>query len=344
MVNQTVTSWWWVLPFALVGQLFAQTTVLNDGGTVANLVLLSNKFQNSQDTNQAGTAVAMLTSAEGVLMASQMGETANDIPLRNVWYPAQRVSTNAYAVRADFKAAAAFPENRGGVMGWLDPVAAKGIAFQIIPDGDSSQATVSVVNFLATDADSNDSLTNLFNLNGSPATNTTNSAVIQVALNASTSFSTFNLEFQAPTAADRAAVSNVTAHIVAKLFRLGTNSTPVQVGSNIELLTDLPLPPAANHTVGYFAYWASIFGFGDIGNLDNLTLVGVDVPFVGSPTLTITRSGSNVTISWPSSATGFRLEANLDLRTTNTWTLVPSSGNSASVPATNAMQYFRLVR
>src|SRR5262245_55973228 len=174
-----------ILAFALAGQINAQTNVLNDGGT--NLTQLSNQFQSS-NTNQPGTATAALTSNGQVLTASQIGETANDIPLRTVWYPPQRLSTNAYTVRADFKAATAFPENRGGVMGWLDPVVKKGIAFQIIPDGDTSQLTVSVVNFAATDADSNDSLTNLFNLNGSPATNATNSAVAQIALDASTNF------------------------------------------------------------------------------------------------------------------------------------------------------------
>ncbi|PYI80054.1 MAG: hypothetical protein DME26_22365 [Verrucomicrobia bacterium] len=343
MVKQKLISKAWILSLALAGHISAQTNLLNDGGTAANLTQLTNKFQNSLDTNQPATATATLTSNGQVLTAEQMGETALDIPLRSVWYPAQRVSTNSYAVRADFKAAAAFPENRGGVMGWLDPVAAKGIAFQIIPDGDSSQATVSVINFLATDPDANDSLTNLFNVNGTPATNTTNSAVIQIALNASTNFSTFQLEFFAPTDADRAAVSNVTAHVVAKLFRTETNNTLIQIGPSIELLTDLPMPPAANHAVGYFASFDAIFGGGEIGDLDNLTLIGVDVPFVGSPTLTISRSASDVVLSWANSVTGFSLQANTDLGT-GTWTTVPSSGNTATVPATNPMQYFRLVR
>src|SRR5207244_5790748 len=122
-----------------------------------------------------------------------------------------------------------------------------------------------------------------------------------------------------------------------------TNNTLIQIGPSIELLTDLPMPPAANHAVGYFASFDAIFGGGEIGDLDNLTLIGVDVPFVGSPTLTISRSASDVVLSWANSVTGFSLQANTDLGT-GTWTTVPSSGNTATVPATNPMQYFRLVR
>src|SRR2546427_379787 len=83
----------------------------------------------------------------------------------------------------------------------------------------------------------------------------TNSASSTAGANYSvTNFATFQLAFSAPTAADSAALSNVTAHITGIVFQ-GTNSNnaPIQVGSTIELLTDLPLPAGDSHRLGYFA-------------------------------------------------------------------------------------------
>ena len=44
-------------------------------------------------------------------------------------------------------------------------------------------------------------------------------------------------------------------------------------------------------------------------------------PFIppGAPLLTITRSGPNVTISWPSTATGFVLQQNGNVANPNGW-------------------------
>jgi hypothetical protein len=62
------------------------------------------------------------------------------------------------------------------------------------------------------------------------------------------------------------------------------------------------------------------------------------------PTLTIAQDGSSVVISWPASAEGYRLEATGALPATE-WTEVPTGGlNSATVPITGNMQYFRLSR
>jgi len=68
----------------------------------------------------------------------------------------------------------------------------------------------------------------------------------------------------------------------------------------------------------------------------------------GSPLLTITRAGSQATISWSSSATGFMLQQSSTLLPnswlTSTNTLTTNGGTiSISVPATSGYQYFRLV-
>ena len=55
------------------------------------------------------------------------------------------------------------------------------------------------------------------------------------------------------------------------------------------------------------------------------------VQTVGAPALTITPSGASVKVSWPSLSTGFVLQQNSDLTTTN-W---PASGFSISDDGTN---------
>jgi len=55
------------------------------------------------------------------------------------------------------------------------------------------------------------------------------------------------------------------------------------------------------------------------------------VQTLGSPTLVLTHSGNNVTISWPSASTGFVLQQNSNLSTTN-WT---TSGLTISDDGTN---------
>ena len=55
------------------------------------------------------------------------------------------------------------------------------------------------------------------------------------------------------------------------------------------------------------------------------------VQTLGAPTLTVTHSGNNVTVLWPSPSTGFQLQQNSNLATTN-WT---TSGFSISDDGTN---------
>jgi hypothetical protein len=67
------------------------------------------------------------------------------------------------------------------------------------------------------------------------------------------------------------------------------------------------------------------------------------VQTLGAPTLTVTRSGNNVIISWSPSATGWTLQTNGNLGSTN-WVNYsgPTSNNSVTNPATGGNLFFRL--
>ena len=96
-------------------------------------------------------------------------------------------------------------------------------------------------------------------------------------------------------------------------------------------------------------------GQADAGGMSggNYTLQGgfwgiaVAVQTEGAPLLTITRSGSNVVISWPSPAGGFVLQDSAVLGTMN-WTnviqTVVTNGDtiSVAVPATFGNRFYRL--
>jgi len=68
----------------------------------------------------------------------------------------------------------------------------------------------------------------------------------------------------------------------------------------------------------------------------------------GAPLLTITRSDSSAIISWPDTATDFRLENNNDLSLTNGWATAPQSRStnggqiSVTTPATTGNNFYRL--
>lgn len=75
-------------------------------------------------------------------------------------------------------------------------------------------------------------------------------------------------------------------------------------------------------------------------------LIGT-VQTLGAPYLTIQAASPNVLISWPASATGFTLQKNSNLNTTN-WTAVTQTTNVVNgtnfvtIPATGGDQFFRL--
>lgn len=67
-------------------------------------------------------------------------------------------------------------------------------------------------------------------------------------------------------------------------------------------------------------------------------------PEPGVPSLTITQLGDNVVISWPTEATGYKLES-ADTLANPTWSEVTGvSGNSVTVPATANSKFYRLKR
>ena len=281
-----------ILVLVAHGRLLAAVTVINDGTTTTNLGKLSN-------FNGSAGAVTTLESSTGVLIASQSAFTA-DFALRTVWFPTSRyVSSNDYTVTADFMPAAPTLRNRGGVMGWLDLSAARGIGLQVSPSDDPAVASfqVTAVDFTAGDDSANESVDHLFNLDGTPATSDLSSAMSDVGNYVPTSFATFQLEFSTPTAADQTALTNkATTHITAKVFQGGS-----QVGRTIELLTDLPPPTGPDHRFGYYAFWGSVFSEGStIGQLDNLSIQGAlgeasNIP----PTVTLTSPANGDAFNVP---------------------------------------------
>lgn len=317
--------------------------VVNDGRSTNNLARLSN-------LNGTGDATAALTVESNVLSATQTG-TAGSFAVRSVWYAANSFPTSGvYSVSADFVPAEVSSERHGGVMGWLNLATNKAIAFYVRPAGSDPSFRVSMIDFNAPEdnANANESQTNLFNLDGTPATGALDSAWAALGTNyVATNFATFQLEFAALTAPGPGAASNATARVTAKVFQgIDASTNPIPVGRTIELLTDLPLPDPANHRFGYFAVWGSIFRSGEtIGFLDNLSATGASVPSEPSnpPALVIVQTGAGIDVSWPTDYTSFILQATDSLNPTN-WAQVAAPNNLFSTPPTGTSRFFRLIR
>ena len=62
------------------------------------------------------------------------------------------------------------------------------------------------------------------------------------------------------------------------------------------------------------------------------------------PRLTITRSGTNVLVSWSTNYTGFQLETTTNLLAPQSWASLPAAGNSYTTPHTSRAAFFRLVQ
>ncbi len=323
------------LGLLFIAVLPAMATVLNDGTTAANLTRFSN-------VNGVFGAGAQLTPNSGLLVAEQTDEVLT-IPLRNVWYGNQNPTSGVYTVTADFKPEGTFPELRGGVAGWLNLTSSNGVVFYVTPSGPDASFRVAYVNFAAETIEGSETNAHLFTLDGMLIDGSTNSSASDLAGYMPDQFATFQLDFSMPDPTNQVALSNVTARVTAKVFQgTGTNGQPAQVGQTIALLTDLPVPAGANHQAGYFAYWGSIFGFGTIGELDNLdvTPVGGGGP-VEPPTLSITRDDGFVTITWPPEVSGFTLQGSFDFVS---WTdIAPTGPNTAHLPTAQAYQFYRLI-
>jgi hypothetical protein len=64
-----------------------------------------------------------------------------------------------------------------------------------------------------------------------------------------------------------------------------------------------------------------------------------------NPTITVTRSGNNLTISWPASFTGFTLQSTPSLTPPITWTTVPGvANNSVTISSTTGTAFFRVMK
>jgi hypothetical protein len=292
----------WFCVLVALGTASRAATV-NDGTTTAGLQRLANAYNFLGDVNDT----TLTSGANGFLTAAQLPDLALP-PLRTVWYATETVPTNGvYRVAADFRPAQFDPPNpaatQGGIMGWLNLSTSQGIVLKIDPAGATLQ--VSVVNFSAAAVDENESLTNLYNLDGTAATADLNSASADLTASyVGASFATVELNFTSPSAADQTALTNTaTAHVTARAFQSpdGTNP-PVQLGQTLELLTDLPLPLPTDHRFGYFAVWATPSQGDVIGDLDNLEATGGIIQSI-APTVTLVSPKTDAVFADPAAIT-----------------------------------------
>lgn len=308
------------------------TNVANDGTTVANLVKLTNLNGTGSATVDVTVGDVAAGDPPGSLVAAQSPDYT-DYPARTAWYAATPTPSNGvYSVSASVKPYEASSRCRVGVIGWLDNQAGKGIVFQVIPGGSQSSLQLSTVDFNSTNVDQNETLANLFNLDGTPAELSEGSALSGLGDYSPDAFATLRLTFSAPTAADKTARSTVTAHVTAKVLQSVGQGSATQVGTTLELLTDLALP--TGHSFGYFAAWANVDLPGSvIGYLDDLTFVGapgrVNIP----PTVTLTSPVNEAKFAAPASITLAATATDTDGRITSVKfyrgsTLVATSTNS----------------
>jgi hypothetical protein len=78
--------------------------------------------------------------------------------------------------------------------------------------------------------------------------------------------------------------------------------------------------------------------------IDNVSvLVAVPSEDADAPVLSITRSGSNVILSWPEDVSGWTLESSTDLGISDLWDpVIGVSNNSVTVPLNGSKEFFRL--
>jgi len=278
-----------------ISMLFAigsSAQVLNDGTTVDRLQKITN-------ANGFGSAQVELTSrplgTNSVLQADLLG-VPGDFSARTAWIPASgRPSGVSYTTSARFLPASAESERRGGVMGWLNLTTRTGIGFYVVPGEPGASFRVSTVKFLAESGSENESTSGLYALDGSAATGTVGSAWIGVEGYDASAFVALELQFSTPTPGDLRSVTNATAHISARVWQgVDGAGKPRQIGTTIELLTDLEVPKPEDHRVGYYAYNGSIFSDpGLIGSLDDLSGVGDFIRVNQPPSVSLTVLGSD---------------------------------------------------
>lgn len=286
---------------ALGLSLSLSATVVNDGTTTANLTKISN-------LNGVGDAVTDLEVQTNGLRAVQTGMSF--FALETVWYASTVYATNGlYSVAASFMPEQVTADHVGGVVGWLNLASSNGIIFQVIPDDSFNPRSfqLAVVDFTAGNGLENVSASHLFGLDGTPAVADFGSTWSDLGTNyTATGFASFQLEFSAPSAPELVALPGATAHVKARVFQIPQGgSVPLQTGTTIEVLTDLPLPSGTMHRFGYSAVWLQTILPGEgIGFLDDLTANGSigDVPNQ-APIVNITSPTAGASFTEPATIT-----------------------------------------
>ena len=242
--------------------------VIHDGTDPSKLGRISN------DNGFGSSSVELVTRTVdgGAFLEAQMAGVPGDFSYRSVMYPNSRKPLGAnYTVSADFRPSAPVGENRGGVAGWVNLKAKKAITFFVVPG--EGEFRLAVVDFTAYSGALNESASNLFHLDGSPARQEIGSSWSELGAYDPSKYATFELSFSVPGTSQSSTAVAATARITAKVFQ-GVDNTgkPVQVGKSLDLLTDLPVPAKEDHRVGYYAYNGNIFADpGVIGFLDSLS-------------------------------------------------------------------------
>src|SRR5947207_15355501 len=187
----------WFLVMALAPTFSALAVTVNDGSTTNNLIQILNSSPSSQADSAVSLQVANCPSNCTLTVVQTGDNTLALFALRSAWYATDVAPTSGvYTVSAGFEPADVANRNRGGVIGWLSSSASNGIVLQVVPeDGfDLKSFRVPVVDFSADNGNDNESLTHVFNTNGSLATTDFTSAWSEPGTNYSaTNFATFQL-------------------------------------------------------------------------------------------------------------------------------------------------------
>ena len=255
-----------------VATLMAKPVLVNGGKDLKHLAKIENKL------NEGGAEIDLTVATRngrwpiGHLEMAQAGKYTNPA-LCAAWYSERhQPGTGVYTVSAEVMLVGAEDVYDGvsGVIGWLDSESGVGISFTL-NHYDGFQ--VGTVSFLTDDLDAYRSLDGLFELNGSPARATIDSALSGKGSHAGSKWVRMELAFSAPTEEDKAALEDVTARITATVFKTGKKI--VEGTREIVLLTNLPMPEGSKHRFGYFGYWDSIWDEGNkVGIYRNLKIDG----------------------------------------------------------------------
>jgi len=264
-----------------IATLTAKPVLVNGGRDLKHLAKIENKL------NEGGAEIDLTVATRngrwplGYLEMEQAGKFTNPA-LCAAWYSERhQPGTGVYTVSDEIMLVGAedIYDGVSGVIGWLDSESGIGISFTL-NHYDGFQ--VGTVSFLTDDPGTNRSLDGLFDLDGSPARATVDSALSGKGSYDGSKFNRpsttghwirMELAFSAPTEEDKSALQDVTARIKATVFSRGTKI--VEGTREIVLLTNLPMPEGSKHRFGYFGYWDSLWDEGNkVGLYKNLKFDG----------------------------------------------------------------------